>query len=131
MQHVHCSATTADEQVTDHGEVTCEQALTIVSQFPWAAQNARSQQTGVGPSVSFGFQGGERTYLNLVGLEGESLMVMMEVVLKPGFLGILSRKAASLEKDLSSAHEAMVYVQKLYELDRDALYEWVRSRAHP
>lgn len=128
MQHIHCTAVTADEQTTDHGQVSREQAIAIISEFPWKEQNARAETTGVGPSVSFGFRDGDQSYLNLVGLSGESLMVMVEVVLKPGLLGILSRKAVSLEKDLASVDEARIYVQKLFELDRGAWYEWVKTR---
>ena len=128
MEHIFCSSVTANEEKIDHGEVTLQEALQIFDNFPWAHQSKRSAELGVSGGISFGVGKVNDFYLNIAVMDTVSVMIMMEAVIKPGFLGILFRKAASLDKDLASLDEARVCIEKFFKLDKNALYDWMKTQ---
>jgi len=103
------------------------------AQAAWEGQNWRDEVaqaenvTGQFPCVGFVRTDDPSTYLNISGEEDGRFQLMLEVVVKPGVLGIFGREAVDLDVDGANADQVRLFIQQFFSLDKHALYAWAKS----
>lgn len=102
------------------------------AQAAWEGQNWRDEVaraenvTGQFPCVGFVRTDDPSTYLNISGEEGGRFLLMLEVVAKPGVLGLFGREAVDLHIDGASADQVRMFVHQFFTLDKPALCAWAK-----
>jgi len=127
MKNITGRIVTADESVTGLGAMSLEAALAAFDSFPWETEVAKVQRTGVFPTLSFYAPDKGGSYINVIPNEDHSFFTMIDVVKGRGILAALFRGSAFIDFDSVTADEAREQVKRFFELDCDALIDWVRQ----
>ena len=121
MKNVIGHLARADESAVELGPIDLGKALATFDEFPWAQECAKSEQTGVSPTLSLGGSGKDGPYINVIGLEDGSFMTCTEAILRPGCLGLF-RRAAFRETNGAGPDQVKEQIRQFFDLDCSGLY---------
>ena len=125
---ISCRFVSADNQSHEITVNNVSDAQTAWEEQNWGDEVARAENvTGQCPCVWFVHTEDPTTYLNISGEHGGSFMVMLQVIAKPGLLGIFGREVADPVVHGASADQVRLFVQQFFSLDKHALYAWAKS----
>jgi hypothetical protein len=123
-----CTFISADDCRTDLTVNNVSEAQAAWEDQDWRNEVARAENvTGQFPCVWFVRSEEPTTALNISGEDGGRVRLLLQVVVKPGILGIFGREAVDLDIHGASADQVRLFVQQFFNLDKQALYAWAKS----
>lgn len=124
----NCCFVSADDRRTDLTVNNVSEAQAAWEEQDWRNEVSRAENvTGQFPCVWFVRPEEPTTALNISGEDGARFTLLLQVVLKPGVLGIFGREAVDLDVHGASADQVRLFVQQFFNLDTQALYAWAKS----
>lgn len=108
------------------------EAIAVWEDQDWQREVAKAEKvTGQFPCLWWVRTGEPTTTLSVSG-EGEGrFLVMLQVVARPGVLGLFGREAASPAVDGASADQVRTFLAQFYALDKHALCAWAKTVSSP
>ncbi len=117
MKNITGHVISANGSSTDLGVVDLTKVLLAFEEFPWAEELSKVEQTGMFPTLSFGASGDHESYVNITPNDDGSFMTCTEAILRPGFLGVLFRRAAYRETDDATEARVREQLKQFFELE--------------
>lgn len=107
-----------------HSEI-CE----VIANYPWERELKLSIELkeGSGLVFSIGDMDGIHASYEFTPVEVDKGVLSLDVVLKPGFLGIFGRKKVSVDFDVVSIAEAKQHIKQLFEYSIESIYQKYRK----
>jgi len=128
MKNIYCFSQTIKETLVNNREVGLDESLKIFSAYPWAEESIRAEKAEEYHGISFRSGKSRDIYMNLIVLDEKSVSVMLEVVIKPGFMALFFRKADFMYKEHVSFNDAKNYIRDFYKMDSNELYLLIGKR---
>ncbi|WP_414932895.1 hypothetical protein [Vibrio europaeus] len=96
----------------------------LIDSYPWKSELRLSEKLGVGGGFHF-IHGDEKIYAcyQFVPVELDKGFLFLDIVLAPGWLNILGRKALSKDFDTVSTSEAKMKIKELFDYSIASLYD--------
>ena len=104
------------------------EACEIIDNYPWAKELKLLEELGEGGGFFFtsGDMDGKFASYQFTPVEIDRGLLELQVVSKPGFIGIFGRKSVTVDFDLVSISEAKQKIKELFEYTIDSLYQKYR-----
>nr|CAA6813682.1 MAG: Unknown protein [uncultured Thiotrichaceae bacterium] len=97
----------------------------IIDSYPWIKELELTEQLGEGGGFYFlvGDKDGQHASYQFTPMESDGGLLDLDIVMKPGFLNMLGRKAVSKHFGEVSTAEAKQKLKELFDYPVDVLYE--------
>lgn len=99
-------------------------ACEVIDHYPWARELELFEEHGEGGGFFFlaGDENSRYASYQFTPLEAGKGLLDLEIVLKPGVLGLFGRQAVSVSFELVSIDEAKAQIKKLFDRSLETLY---------
>ncbi|KKC99588.1 hypothetical protein [Photobacterium halotolerans] len=105
------------------------EACETIDNYPWEKELELFEELGEGGGFFFtlGDMDGKFASYQFTPVESDRGSLDLQVVSKPGFIGIFGRKSVSVDFKLVSIPEAKQHIKELFEYSIDSLYQKYRK----
>ncbi|MEI8592891.1 hypothetical protein [Photobacterium sp. Hal280] len=105
------------------------EACETIDNYPWEKELKLFEEFGEGGGFFFmlGDMDGKFASYQFTPVESDRGMLDLQVVSKPGFIGIFGRKSVSVDFKFVSIPEAKHQIKELFEFSIDSLYQKYRK----
>lgn len=102
----------------------------IINDYPWEQEMRLSEERGGGGGFYFGRKGenGEAVNVQFVPFGVREGLLLVDVTLKPGFLGFFGRKATSVDFDVVKTDKALHVLKQLCEYPIAKFYDTYKNK---
>ncbi|SBT18242.1 hypothetical protein MGA5115_02363 [Marinomonas gallaica] len=99
-------------------------ACEVIDHYPWVEEQALFEELGEGGGFFFLLGDIDSLYatFQLLPIEKDGGVLYLDIVLKPGFLGIFGRKSVSVDYDFVSIADAKHHIKAFFEDSIESLY---------
>ncbi|MEL6117946.1 hypothetical protein P0Y67_22395 [Photobacterium sp. SP02] len=105
------------------------EACETIDNYPWEKELELFEELGEGGGFFFmlGGMDGKFASYQFTPVESDRGLLDLQVVSKPGFIGIFGRKSVSVDFKFVSIPEAKQHIKELFEYSIDSLYQKYRK----